>query len=108
MVRDTAVSILETLKAIKVGAKMNKCEVIRECTTDKLMKNNESVATIQPSVHEQVNIAALIKLLKAGFLVCDAFENRHWKFLMLPNCSIGAVSLRFFLIGMLWSFKFLA
>ncbi|VDK86663.1 unnamed protein product [Litomosoides sigmodontis] len=55
VVRDTAVSILETLKAIKIGTKMNKCEVIKECTTDKLTKNNESVATIQPSVHEQVN-----------------------------------------------------
>lgn len=57
MVRDTAVSVLETLKAIKIDAKMNKCEVIRE-HTDQLMKNNESVATIQPSVHEQVNITA--------------------------------------------------
>ncbi|KAL3997598.1 PB1 domain family protein [Acanthocheilonema viteae] len=54
MVRDTAASVLEMLKAIKIGAKMNKYEIIRECN-DKLMKNNESVATIQPSVHEQVN-----------------------------------------------------
>uniref|UniRef100_A0A0R3S549 PB1 domain-containing protein n=1 Tax=Elaeophora elaphi TaxID=1147741 RepID=A0A0R3S549_9BILA len=55
VIRDTAVSVLETLKAIKIGAKMNKCEIIRECTADKLAKNSESVATIQPSVHEQVN-----------------------------------------------------
>ncbi|KAM3721766.1 Protein tfg-1 [Dirofilaria immitis] len=54
-VRDTAVSVLETLKAIKTGAKMNKCEAISEYNTDNLMKNNESVATIQPSIHEQVN-----------------------------------------------------
>lgn len=62
MVRDTAISVLETLKAIKIGAKMNKCEIIRECTTDNLMKNNESVATIQPSVHEQVDFAAFIEV----------------------------------------------
>lgn len=55
IVRDTTISVLETLKAIKIGAKMNKCEVVSECTTDKLTKNSESVATIQPSVHEQVN-----------------------------------------------------
>ncbi|EFO20134.2 hypothetical protein LOAG_08357 [Loa loa] len=55
VVRDTATSILETLKAIKIGTKMNKCEVVRECTIGNLMKNSESVATIQPSVHEQVN-----------------------------------------------------
>uniref|UniRef100_A8P2I7 Uncharacterized protein n=1 Tax=Brugia malayi TaxID=6279 RepID=A8P2I7_BRUMA len=66
MVRDTAVSVLETLKAIKI-TKMNKCEVIRECTTDSLMKNSESVATIQPSVHEQVVLLLLLQLLKSDF-----------------------------------------
>ncbi|CAG9529749.1 unnamed protein product [Cercopithifilaria johnstoni] len=55
VIRDTTISALETLKAIKIGVKSNKCEVIRECITDKLTKNSESVATIQPSVHEQVN-----------------------------------------------------
>uniref|UniRef100_A0A8R1XS02 PB1 domain-containing protein n=1 Tax=Onchocerca volvulus TaxID=6282 RepID=A0A8R1XS02_ONCVO len=55
VVRDTAVSVLEALKAIKTGVKMNKCEVISEYNTDNLKKNSESVATIQPSVHEQVN-----------------------------------------------------
>lgn len=69
VVRDTAVSVLEALKAIKTGVKMNKCEVISEYNTDNLKKNSESVATIQPSVHEQVNFAIFIEVIEADFLL---------------------------------------
>uniref|UniRef100_A0A915PTR2 PB1 domain-containing protein n=1 Tax=Setaria digitata TaxID=48799 RepID=A0A915PTR2_9BILA len=53
--RETTDALLETLKAMKIGSQVNKCENTKEFVVDNLSKTNESVATIQPSVHEQVN-----------------------------------------------------
>ncbi|VDN04784.1 unnamed protein product [Thelazia callipaeda] len=54
-VRDTAMSLLEMLKTVNVGTTLKKYESNKECITNTSAKTSESVATIQPSVHEQVN-----------------------------------------------------
>ncbi|VDN21648.1 unnamed protein product [Gongylonema pulchrum] len=53
-VRDTTVALLETLKTINIDAKVAKVEEFKERVADSAAKIGESVATIHPSVHEQV------------------------------------------------------
>lgn len=62
--RDTTVALLETLKAVSIDATITKCDGVMESVAESPAKNVESVATIQPSIHEQVNTMFLFLYLE--------------------------------------------